>query len=176
MTKQRQRDRKRRRQAERTPPPPNVPIEEPSHESELRPAAKVYPPVGCCIYCGGDGGKEGRLDSEHIIPKGLQGAFILPRASCIPCARKTSAFETTCLQKTYIDYRLLANCSMSRPVRDRPKDKKLVAVICFPDIPLPRFLASLPPDNTLRAAGLACYHVSKHSLVGGPSGNRSNYF
>ena len=30
--------------------------------------ARVFPPVGRCIYCGGDGG--GTLTKEHIFPAG----------------------------------------------------------------------------------------------------------
>jgi len=52
----------------------------------------TYPPVGICIYCGSDGGKDG-LRKEHIIPYGLNGNFILPKSSCKKCEAVTSAFE-----------------------------------------------------------------------------------
>ena len=45
--------------------------------------ARVFPPVGRCIYCGGDGG--GTLTKEHIFPAGLGGGLVLPRASCTSC-------------------------------------------------------------------------------------------
>jgi hypothetical protein len=54
--------------------------------------AHTYPPVGKCIYCGSDGGA-GRLDREHIIAKSLGGMLVLPGASCIECAKATSAVE-----------------------------------------------------------------------------------
>lgn len=50
---------------------------------------KTFDPVGHCIYCGG----EGELTREHIIPHALNGDFVLPEASCKPCAAKTSKFE-----------------------------------------------------------------------------------
>jgi hypothetical protein len=51
-----------------------------------------YPPVGKCIYCGSDGAPSG-LDEEHIIAKSLGGMLILPDASCLDCAKATSAAE-----------------------------------------------------------------------------------
>jgi hypothetical protein len=54
--------------------------------------AQTYRPVGKCIYCGSDGGA-GRLDREHIIAKSLGGMLVLPGASCIECAKSTSAVE-----------------------------------------------------------------------------------
>ena len=33
-------------------------------------SARVFPPVGRCIYCGGDGG--GTLTKEHIFPAGIR--------------------------------------------------------------------------------------------------------
>jgi HNH endonuclease len=53
---------------------------------------KRYPPVGRCIYCGGDG-SPGRLSDEHIIPESLGGTLILPTATCKACSDLTSAFE-----------------------------------------------------------------------------------
>jgi hypothetical protein len=46
--------------------------------------------VGVCIYCGAS---ECELTDEHIIPFGLGGADILPKASCKDCARITGKFE-----------------------------------------------------------------------------------
>jgi hypothetical protein len=51
-----------------------------------------YPPVGKCIYCGSDGALGG-LDREHIIAKSLGGMLVLPEASCLDCAKATSAVE-----------------------------------------------------------------------------------
>ena len=58
----------------------------------------VYGPVGQCIYCRSVfRGKE--LSREHIIPEGLGGRRILPKASCRKCATITSKFERLCLQE-----------------------------------------------------------------------------
>jgi hypothetical protein len=54
-----------------------------------------YKPVGECIYCGARGT---RLTDEHIVSKGLGGSLILPEASCISCAGKTSAIEGAVLR------------------------------------------------------------------------------
>jgi hypothetical protein len=54
--------------------------------------AHRYPPVGTCIYCGSNGALGG-LDREHIIAKSLGGMLVLPEASCLDCAKATSAVE-----------------------------------------------------------------------------------
>ena len=58
--------------------------------------------VGQCIYCGT---KEGKLTDEHIIPKGLNGPFLLKKASCLECNRITSDFERDVLRKSLIEPR-----------------------------------------------------------------------
>ena len=53
--------------------------------------ARVFPPVGRCIYCGGDGG--GRLTKEHIFPAGIGGGLVkqrLPR----PGQGKSGGYRT----------------------------------------------------------------------------------
>jgi hypothetical protein len=49
-------------------------------------------PVGRCIYCGSDGGKEG-LSDEHIVAFCLANNAYLPKASCTNCAKQTSYLE-----------------------------------------------------------------------------------
>ncbi len=46
--------------------------------------------IGRCIYCGTT---EGRLTNEHAIPYGLNGNYILTRASCDACAKITTHIE-----------------------------------------------------------------------------------
>jgi hypothetical protein len=53
-----------------------------------------FAPVNECIYCGSRDG----LTDEHIIPAGLGGGDILPRASCKACALDTSKFELRLLR------------------------------------------------------------------------------
>jgi hypothetical protein len=63
----------------------------------------TYGLVGECIYCGA----KLELSDEHIIPYGLGGRLVLPKASCSTCAEKTSKFERTCLRTMYGPLRLL---------------------------------------------------------------------
>jgi hypothetical protein len=53
---------------------------------------KTYPPANRCIYCGDTNGP---LGEEHIIPEGIGGRIILPRASCKECERKIGKVEGT---------------------------------------------------------------------------------
>jgi len=46
--------------------------------------------INRCIYCGTT---EGRLSEEHIIPYSLGANLTLAAASCVDCAKKTSAIE-----------------------------------------------------------------------------------
>lgn len=59
--------------------------------------ARTYASVDICIYCGATEG----LSDEHIIPLGLGGRLVLPRASCGKCAALTSAFEGTVLRTMF---------------------------------------------------------------------------
>ena len=49
-----------------------------------------YKPVGHCIYCSR---ADVPLSDEHIIPLGLNGTRVLPKASCEACAKVTSRIE-----------------------------------------------------------------------------------
>lgn len=82
--------------------------------------ARTYPPVGKCIYCGRTEG----LSDEHIVPLGLGGRFVLPKASCAVCADFTSKFERTCLRTMYGPLRLLYDLP-SRRTGDRPAQLEL---------------------------------------------------
>jgi hypothetical protein len=56
-----------------------------------------YHSPGRCIYCGKPA-SEVQLTDEHIIPVALGGTLILPKASCLDCARITSQLETHCVK------------------------------------------------------------------------------
>lgn len=60
-------------------------------------AVRTYASANICIYCGATE----RLSDEHIIPLGLGGRLVLPRASCGKCAALTSAFEGTVLRTMF---------------------------------------------------------------------------
>jgi hypothetical protein len=66
-------------------------------------APTVRGPIGFCIYCG-DRDQNG-LTREHVMPIGLEGGYILRKASCESCRRKTHEVETICLRQMYFDYR-----------------------------------------------------------------------
>jgi hypothetical protein len=63
--------------------------------------AQTFEPVNQCIYCGGLVG----LTREHILPIGLGGGLILPRASCPACQAITKEIETKCQRGHLLPYR-----------------------------------------------------------------------
>jgi hypothetical protein len=64
---------------------------------------KVYPPIGRCIYCGG---VNDDLRREHIVPFGLAGNLILPKASCRACEAITGSIERACLRGMLGNFRI----------------------------------------------------------------------
>lgn len=52
-------------------------------------------PADVCVYCGQAFSKTyaSRLSDEHVVPEGLGGNLIVPRASCSSCANVTSKYE-----------------------------------------------------------------------------------
>jgi hypothetical protein len=77
---------------------------------------KTYPAANVCIYCGATD----NLSDEHIIPFGLGGRWVLPKASCANCAGKTSAFEQTCQRTMFGPLRMYYDLPTRRP-KERPK-------------------------------------------------------
>lgn len=74
--------------------------------------------VGHCIYCGvGESARP--LTDEHIVPYGLYGLMVLPKASCAACAAVTSRFERTCLRKMFGSLRAHLDLPTRRK-KDRP--------------------------------------------------------
>jgi hypothetical protein len=82
-----------------------------------------YPPVGQCIYCLVDGASE-PLQDEHIIPLGLNGHYVLPKASCRHCADVTSSFERFCLREMLLEARVHLKMKTRRP-KERPTSLKV---------------------------------------------------
>jgi len=76
-----------------------------------------YPPVGQCIYCRT---REEPLKREHIVPLGLGGTHVLPKASCECCERITGRLEGYCLQHMWGALRGRAGFP-SRKMNKRPK-------------------------------------------------------
>ncbi len=77
---------------------------------------RTYDPADVCIYCG----STVALSDEHIIPLGLGGRLILPKASCAICREAASKFERTCLRTMYGPLRLLYDLPTRRK-GDRPE-------------------------------------------------------
>jgi hypothetical protein len=50
-------------------------------------------PVGACIYCRQAEAEGNALEDEHIIPDGIGGDLILPKASCRPRAVRINRWE-----------------------------------------------------------------------------------
>lgn len=75
-----------------------------------------YPPVGFCIYCGA---RNNKLSEEHIIPYALNGAMVLPMASCKSCERETHSYEYTVCRRIFGNFRIRYNVR-SRRKKERP--------------------------------------------------------
>jgi hypothetical protein len=82
----------------------------------------TYAPVGHCIYCGSTEG----LSKEHVIPYGLSGNLILPKASCKDCRDITSKAEGACLQKMW-DFPRIALDTKTRRPEERPTSIAITA-------------------------------------------------
>ena len=66
----------------------------PLHGFLPKPEPRTFAPCGRCVYCGAIT----ELSDEHIVPFGLGGRWVLPKASCSVCSVKTSRIERTCLR------------------------------------------------------------------------------
>ena len=121
------------------------------HKNSTWEKPTVYPPVRRCIYCGAT---TSPLGKEHIIPYGLGGSMILPRASCNrrndanstvidktddrprpveqKCTEITGQFEDVCLRTNFQDYRVHNNmptCNPDqRPISLKVRIKKGISV------------------------------------------------
>jgi len=84
---------------------------------------KVLGKIGKCIYCGKT---EKPLQTEHIIPYGLNGPWELLEASCDKCAAITSTFESTVLRDSLIMPRVALDFPTRR--RDRRPKKFPLAI------------------------------------------------
>lgn len=62
----------------------------------------VFQSANKCIYCGKT---NVFLGDEHIIPFSLDGAWIIPKASCKDCERITSKFEMSVARDMYLQLR-----------------------------------------------------------------------
>jgi hypothetical protein len=133
---------------------------------ELDDFERTYPPVGQCIYCN-PAPTEG-LTKEHIIPLSLAGKAILPKSSCLACAKITKDFETHCARNMFGRFRISENLP-TRHAHERPTTEKInlkygnnktfetvnfpismhPAVIFFPIFPMPELLRGRVFEGTM---------------------------
>lgn len=119
---------------------------------------KAYEPVGQCIYCGT---VEGDLRREHILPFGLGGNLVLPKASCQTCAKATGQIEQLCLRSLLGPTRIRLNLPTRRP-KERPKVLSMIVVgadgavetrsVPAPDYPMMLALYVFPPPGIITGA------------------------
>lgn len=85
----------------------------------------IFDPVGRCIYCGNE---HATLTDEHLIPLGLGGKHIMPKASCKEkCNKITGRFEGVVQRTIYGDFRIRNRLPTRRP-RERPKTREIGVV------------------------------------------------
>lgn len=87
----------------------------------------TYGPVGRCIYCGSDGGKEG-LRTEHTVPYSLGGNTELLEASCRDCEAITSYLDGYLARGIFYDLRIQ---TATQTRRAHPKTRP--ATVSFQD-------------------------------------------
>ncbi|MCK4828140.1 hypothetical protein KA005_71080 [bacterium] len=73
--------------------------------------------AGFCIYCG----KKKDLRREHIIPFGLSGTAVIPKASCSSCADITKKFEEDVLRGPMWAVRVYRRMKSRRKHSEAPK-------------------------------------------------------
>jgi hypothetical protein len=84
-----------------------------------------YPPVERCIYCG----NQDDLRKEHILPYGLGGTAILPKATCACCAKITGAIEQKVLRGPMWALRVYRRLQSRRKHRQAPMQYPLVVEV-----------------------------------------------
>ncbi len=125
-------------------------------------------PVGECIYCGCKAG----LSEEHVVPFGLGGDYVLPLASCVNCAAKTSREELKVMRGFMGDARLVAKLPTRRKklratvksheFYDQEMTRKMVllgipesiAFLHLPTLAEGSYMSSQPPSKGAKLIGL----------------------
>ncbi len=82
----------------------------------------IYKPIGHCIYCG----SVENLSDEHIVPYGLGGNLILPKASCSICAKITSRFELVVQRGSLRPARIYREIQSRKKHKSAPKTYPLL--------------------------------------------------
>jgi hypothetical protein len=139
-------------------------------------SSKPYAPQGRCIYCG----CTINLEREHIIPFGLGGTAVLPKASCRACAKLTGRQEEIVLRGPMQAIRVYREIQSRTKHRDAPKAYPLTVIrrgveevldlpakdypilLHFPTFAPPGFLSPGGYDSGIRLSGI-------HTVAFGPS-------
>ncbi|WP_306532488.1 hypothetical protein [Geobacter sp.] len=129
----------------------------------------IYEPVGHCIYCG----STMSLQKEHILPLGLSGTAVLPKASCSHCARITGQQEQLVLRGPFWPVRVFRSLHSRTKHRDAPSHfpitiernhkeevielpiEEYPILLHFPIFPPPAFLEPDGYTNGIRVTGVA---------------------
>jgi len=83
-----------------------------------------HKPVGYCIYCG----STEELSREHIIPFGLSGTAVIPKASCKACSKIINQFEQDVLRGPMWAVRILRRLKSRRKHSEAPKTYPLTVI------------------------------------------------
>ena len=105
-----------------------------------------YAPVGQCIYCGILDVPQGmkRFHDEHIVPLALNGALILPEASCRQCERIINMQIENRLAEEYAYFRTKYGLPTRRP-KNRKKTVNLPSIKGgWIDVPATEYTAPVP--------------------------------
>ncbi|MBP1859630.1 HNH endonuclease [Rhizobium herbae] len=140
----------------------------------------VFPPVFKCIYCGDE---KGPFSKEHVIPVGLGGTWILPRASCEDCRKKTQKVENFCLRNHFGNTRIALDMKTRHP-EQRPdnvafsvtkKDLSVESVyihkselpifLVLPVYPASRIVRTLTDKNIVDPSSNEWVHISSFETL-----------
>lgn len=106
-----------------------------------------YAPVDQCIYCGTceTQAQVNTLTDEHIIPFGLGGNLVLPKASCTKCQRLINKqIETPILHKEWVQFRDKHRFPTRRPQDRTHRDSTLATATDGSDLKVPLLDYSTP--------------------------------
>ncbi len=129
--------------------------------------------IGRCIYCGST---TEPLSREHIVPYGLNGEWVLQKASCSECADITSKFERSILRgllpqaRAALKFQTRSTHPETFPivieVNGQKKTINLIpedygAVVLLPLFKMPAFLEKREPiQGTLDVIGMAMQRIT----------------
>ena len=136
-------------------------------ENSMSDEPRHFRGYGRCIYCGEAPVTNDDLANEHVIPRGLNGVWVIDQASCLKWAKTINVYETKTMRQYYLGVRVhykTKSRKKTRPstfplVRDYDggkvkghKDTEYVTIDEFPvfapklDLLFPKFYLGTPPS------------------------------